>query len=135
MSVRVSARAFTAEPRVLPDVRRFVASEASRLTFSKFVQELELAVTEACANSIVHSETEEIRVSIAPLGSCLEITIEDDGVYRQTLPVPEVDGQGHRGLHLMAAMVDDFSLRRGTEQRRGTVVRLVKCKTDIVAGA
>jgi hypothetical protein len=28
----------------------------------------------------------------------------------------------------MAAMVDDFSLRRGTEERQGTVVRLVKCK-------
>jgi anti-sigma regulatory factor (Ser/Thr protein kinase) len=128
MSLRTSVRAFGAEREVLSEIRRFVASEVDRLTFSPFVYELQLAVTEACANSIVHARTDEIRVSITPVGSCLEITIEDDGIYRRRIPVPEVDGQGHRGLHLMAAMVDEFSLRRGTERRPGTVVRLVKCK-------
>jgi anti-sigma regulatory factor (Ser/Thr protein kinase) len=129
VSVRVETRAFTAERRVLSEIRRFVAAEASRHTFSTFVDDLQLAVTEACANSIVHSETKAIRVSVVPVGACLEITVEDDGIYQHTLPIPEVDGRGHRGLHLMAAMVDDFSLRRGTEQRAGTVVRLVKCKS------
>jgi anti-sigma regulatory factor (Ser/Thr protein kinase) len=124
----VEARAFTAESRVLSDVRRFVATEADRLTFSRFVNDLQLAVTEACANAILHSGTEEIRVTIKPTGSCLEITVEDDGIYRRSVPFPELDGQGHRGLHLMAAMVDDFSLRRGTEEHQGTRVTLVKCK-------
>jgi anti-sigma regulatory factor (Ser/Thr protein kinase) len=128
MSIEAHARAFTAESRVLAEVRRFVATEADRLTFSRFVSDLQLAVTEACANAILHSGTDEIRVTITSRGSCLEITVEDDGIYRRTLPLPELDGQGHRGLHLMAAMVDDFSLRRGTEDRAGTTVRLVKCK-------
>lgn len=127
MTPRTITRVFAAERRVLADVRRFVAQEANRLTFTSFVKDLELAVTEACANSIVHSQTEEIRVSIARFGSCLEITVEDDGVYRETLPLPEADGRGHRGMHLMAAMVDTFSLRRGTNERTGTTVRLVKC--------
>ena len=82
----------------------------------------------ACANSILHSRTREIRVSLTRGGSCREITVEDDGIYEPTLPVPEVDGRGHRGLPLMAAMVDDLSLRRGTEERQGTVVRLLKCR-------
>jgi anti-sigma regulatory factor (Ser/Thr protein kinase) len=43
--------------------------------------------------------------------------------------VPEADGTGHRGLHLIAAVADDFTLRRGTDRRPGTVVRIVKCKT------
>ena len=124
----VEARAFIAESRFLSDIRRFVATEADRLTFSRFVNDLQLAVTEACANAILHSGTEEIRVTIKPTGSCLEITVEDDGIYGRTVPVPELDGQGHRGLHLMAAMVDDFSLRRGTEEHLGTKVTLVKCK-------
>lgn len=128
MSVPAASRAFDADRSVLPEVRRFVAAEASRLTFSGSVDDLMLAVTEACANSILHGRTEEIRVSLASVGSCLEITIEDDGIYEPTLPVPEADGRGHRGLPLMAAMVDDFSLRRGTEERQGTVVRLLKCK-------
>jgi anti-sigma regulatory factor (Ser/Thr protein kinase) len=128
MSTRLSTRSFVAERRALADVRKFVASELRRHTFTAMVHDLQLAVTEACANSILHSGTKEIRVSVAPIGSCLEITVEDDGVYRRTLPVPEADGTGHRGLHLMAAMVDDFTLHRGTEGRPGTVVRLVKCK-------
>jgi anti-sigma regulatory factor (Ser/Thr protein kinase) len=128
MSVRTSARAFEADSEALSEIRRFVASEVGRLTFTPFVHELQLAVTEACANSIIHTETDEIRVSITPVGSCLEITVEDDGVYSHQIPVPEADGQGHRGLHLMAAMVDQFSLQRGTEKDPGTVVRLVKCK-------
>ena len=128
MSAPAASRAFDADRSVLPAVRRFVVAEASRLTFSGSVDDLMLAVTEACANSILHSRTEEIRVSLTRVGSCLEITVEDDGIYEPTLPAPEVDGRGHRGLPLMAAMVDDFSLRRGTEERQGTVVRLMKCK-------
>jgi anti-sigma regulatory factor (Ser/Thr protein kinase) len=113
---------------MLPEVRRFVADEAVRLAFATAIADLQLAVTEACANSILHSGTDEIRVAIRPVGSCLEITVEDDGIYRQEVPFPELDGQGHRGLHLMAAMVDDFSLRRGTANRQGTTVRLLKCR-------
>jgi anti-sigma regulatory factor (Ser/Thr protein kinase) len=128
MSTRLSTRSFVAERRALADVRRFVAAEVRRHTFSAAVHDLQLAVTEACANSILHSGTKEIRVSVEPIGSCLEITVEDDGVYRRALPVPEADGTGHRGLHLMAAMVDDFTLHPGTEGHPGTVVRLVKCK-------
>jgi serine/threonine-protein kinase RsbW len=112
---------------VLSEVRRFVESTASSYLTESFVQDLQLAVTEACANSIRHSGTEEIRVSIATIGRCLEIVVEDDGVYRMTLPVIEGEAQSHRGMYLMAAMVDDFSLHRGTEARAGTTVRLVKC--------
>jgi anti-sigma regulatory factor (Ser/Thr protein kinase) len=121
-------RSFPAERGNLSEVRRFVAAEAGRHSFSGSVHELELAVTEACANSIIHSGSSEFRVSVVPLGSCLEITVEDDGIYRRALPLPELDGLGHRGLHLMAAMVDDVAVRRGTARKPGTVVRLVKCK-------
>ena len=128
MSTEVRTRSFPAERGTLAEVRRFVVAELGRSSFSGFAHDLELAVTEACANSIIHSGTSEFRVSILVTGTCLEITIEDDGIYRRTLPVPEIDGQGHRGLHLMAAMVDDFTLRRGTDRSPGTMVRLVKCK-------
>lgn len=129
MSVGLRTRAFRADRGELAEIRRFVADEAGRHSFTVAVPELQLAVTEACTNSILHSGGTTIEVSIVPAGSCLEITVEDDGVYRREIPIPEVDGSGHRGLHLMTAMVDDLALRRGTEQRRGTVVRLVKCKS------
>ena len=130
MGERVATRRFPASgPSVLADVRRFIEQEASPHLSEGFVQDLQLAVTEACANSIRHSGTSEIRVSIARLDHCLEVTVEDDGIYRMTLPVIEREAQSHRGMYLMAAMVDDFSLHRGTERRSGTTVRLVKCAT------
>ena len=130
MGETATTRTFPASGHsVLADVRRFVEREASPHLSEPFVQDLQLAVSEACANSIRHSGTTEIRVSIVPIGSCLEITVEDDGVYRMTLPVIEGEARSHRGMYLMAAMVDDFSLHRGTERRSGTTVRLVKCAT------
>jgi anti-sigma regulatory factor (Ser/Thr protein kinase) len=129
VSVGLRARTFPADRRALAQIRRFVEDEAGRHTFSIDVPELKLAVTEACANSILHARATTIQVSIVLLGTCLEITVEDDGIYQREIPVPEMDGSGHRGLHLMAAMVDDLALRRGTEERPGTMVRLVKCKT------
>lgn len=129
MSVGLHTRAFAAERAELAEIRRFVAAEAGRHTFEMAVDDLQVAVTEACANSILHSGGTTIQVSIVRVGSCLEITVEDDGLYQRDIPVPELDGTGHRGLHLMAAMVDDLALRRGTRDRPGTVVRLVKCKT------
>jgi serine/threonine-protein kinase RsbW len=124
-----SARSFPPEARVLSEIRRYVGSEIERHSFRSFKDDLLLAVTEACSNAIRHSGTREIRVAIFPVGSCLEITVSDDGVYRPLVPAPELDGEGHRGIHLMAAVVDDFSLHQGTPSRPGTTVSLVKCKS------
>lgn len=126
---RPGTRSFDADPRALSEIRRFVAAEAGRHTFMGAVPDLQLAVTEACSNAILHSGTTRIRVSVELDHPCIEITIEDDGIYRQKVPMPEADGTGHRGLHLMAALVDDLGIRRGTRDRPGTIVRLVKCKS------
>ena len=116
-------RAFDAQSgSVLADVRRFVAEKGGGVPI-EFLQDLQLAVTEACANAILHSGTDEIRVSITLAGSCLEVVVEDDGTYRAKLD----DAEGHRGMFLMSALVDQLSLRPGTVPGAGTVVRLVKC--------
>jgi anti-sigma regulatory factor (Ser/Thr protein kinase) len=128
VSTSLASRTFKAEGEALSEVRRFVAAEAERHAFTVFVHDLQLAVTEACSNAILHSGTKEIRVSVAPDGPCLEVVVEDDGIYRRRIPLPEADGTGHRGLHLIAAVADDFTVRRGTERRPGTVVRITKCK-------
>ena len=112
---------------LLADVRRFVAAATEPYLEQPSIQDLALAVTEACANAIRHSGSEEIRVTVALKGPCVEITVEDDGVYLMSLPVVNGDAGSHRGMYLMAAMVDDFSLHRGTDAHAGTTVRLLKC--------
>lgn len=116
-----------ASTSLLSDVRRFVAAASKPYLGQPSIHDLTLAVTEACANAIRHSGTGEIRVTVHVEGTCVEIVVEDDGVYRMTLPVMDGDPGSHRGMYLMAAMVDDFSLRRGTAANTGTTVRLTKC--------
>jgi serine/threonine-protein kinase RsbW len=112
---------------LLADVRRYVAAAAEPYLEEPSIHDLVLAVTEACANAIRHSGSDEIRVTVTAHERCVEVTVEDDGVYRMSLPVVDGDAGSHRGLYLMAAMVDDFSVRRGTAARTGTTVRLLKC--------
>jgi serine/threonine-protein kinase RsbW len=112
---------------LLSEVRRFVAHSSEPYLEQPSIRDLMLAVTEACANAIRHSGSREIRVTVAAAGACVEITIEDDGIYRMTLPAVEGEADSHRGMYLMVAMVDDFSLQRGTAAHAGTTVRLLKC--------
>lgn len=112
---------------LLADVRRFVAAASEPYLEQPSIHDLVLAVTEACANAIRHSGSDEIRVTVTARGPCVEIVVEDDGVYRMSLPVIDGDAGSHRGMYLMAAMVDDFSLHRGTGTHNGTTVRLLKC--------
>ena len=112
---------------VLADVRRFVAAASEPYLEQPSIHDLVLAVTEACANAIRHSGSDEIRVTVAVDGPCVEIVVEDDGLYRMSLPVIDGDAGSHRGMYLMAAMVDDFSVHRGTAAHTGTTVRLLKC--------
>ena len=110
----------------LSDIRERVEQVGGRLLSPTECEDLKLAVTEACANAVLHSGTQEVRVTIIVTSACVEVVVEDDGVYRST--PAKVDGPGvHRGLLLMAAMTDDFSLHRGTTSQVGTTVRLRKC--------
>lgn len=121
-----TTRVFDAGGRtVLADVRGFVGEQVGTAS-PAFLYDLQLAVTEACANAVRHSGTDEFRVTISRDGACFEVVVADDGVYSMMLPVPSADGQ-HRGMYLMTTMVDDFHLTRGTEARAGTVVRMLKC--------
>jgi hypothetical protein len=54
------------------------------------------------------------------------VEVEDDGVFVDRMGVPELDGIGHRGLKIMAAMLDGVALDKGVAGERGTRVRLTK---------
>jgi serine/threonine-protein kinase RsbW len=121
-------RRFPAEPAVLGHIRQFVRSEATQATLGPDgAEELTLAVSEACANVMRHTETDEIRLAYEADDTCMTVEVADEGVFRDRLPVPEVE-PGGRGILLMTAFVDEVAIREGTPSRPGTVVRLVKGK-------
>jgi serine/threonine-protein kinase RsbW len=94
-------------------------------------ESLALAVTEACSNALVHTNCTRIGVTWKASRDRVEIEVEDDGIFRRRVPVPEVDGgRGNRGIPLMMALLDQVSISGGTESRPGTRVRLVKYRGD-----
>ncbi len=121
-------RVFTADRGSLREIRQFIRERAARDSFSTYADKLVLAVSEACANSVVHTDSSRIEVRWRATQDRVEIEVEDDGVFRRRIPAPEFDGQGHRGIPLMMALLDQVSISGGTEARPGTLVRLVKFK-------
>ena len=118
-----------AESAELRELRRQIDDWAGPYLSEPVLQDLKLAITEACANAVVHSGTQEIRISVRLVDSCVEVVVEDDGIYRELLSSVEDDSDAHRGLELMAALVDDLTLYPGTASRAGTTVRMRKCLT------
>jgi anti-sigma regulatory factor (Ser/Thr protein kinase) len=119
-------RTFPADSGRLADVRRFVTECARGGPFEPVLDDLLIAVSEASANAVLHSGTAEFRVTWRSEADAVEITVEDDGVYHGGVSLPEIDRTGHRGIHLMAATMNEVALIRGTPGHPGTTVRLVK---------
>jgi anti-sigma regulatory factor (Ser/Thr protein kinase) len=112
---------------VLRDIRAFVEARAGSLLPRDSIDDLKLAVTEAAANALRHSGSDQVRVAVDVGDGCVQVVVEDDGVYQATLRAVDGDLEGHRGFAIIAALVDEFSVRRGTAAGSGTVVRMLKC--------
>jgi anti-sigma regulatory factor (Ser/Thr protein kinase) len=120
---------FRAHPSALFEIRQFVRQLAGDANLpTQAINDLVVAVSEACANSMLHTSTPEIKVTWTVQRDCVEIKVRDEGVFRRRVPMPELDGRGGHGIPLMMALVDEISIREGTEAKPGTLVRLVKCQ-------
>lgn len=121
------ARTFPAHRAVLREVREFIRHRAREDEFVDEAEGLVLAVSEAVANAIVHSTCTRVGVTWRCTPDRVEVHVEDDGVFRRRVLMPELDGRGgQRGIPLMMALLDQVSISGGTESRPGTRVKLVK---------
>lgn len=129
MKAPTMMRSFRSHPSVLYQIRQFVREHANDASLSPdLVGDLLVAVTEACANSMLHTTSPEIRLSWTVVDGCVEVEVLDDGVFRRRAPLPEVGGRGGHGIPLMMALVDEVTIQEGTLRHPGTRVRLVKCQ-------
>jgi serine/threonine-protein kinase RsbW len=120
-------RTFRAHPASLAAVRQFVREQATAsLIAQEAADDLVLAVSEACGNAVLHSESASIFVSWRVVDDGVEINVKDEGVFRRRLRFESIDGTAGHGTRLMLAAVDELTVRGGTEARPGTLVRLVK---------
>ncbi len=94
-------------------------------------EELQVAVTEACANAVRHSDVGEYIVRLRVSDSSCEVEVVDLGTgfepSAMNTPVGD-DLESGRGLYLMQALVDDLEFVHGDD---GTHVRLTKSWDDL----
>ena len=123
------SRTFPALPSALYEVRKFLRGEAERAGLSSSSSnDVVLAASEACANAVLHSGSAEMEVAWQHERDCVEVTVQDDGVFVRRVPIPELDRTSGQGIPMMMALMDEVSVREGTAHRRGTTVRLRKCR-------
>jgi serine/threonine-protein kinase RsbW len=113
-------------------VRLAVSSLANRAGFDiEAIEDIKVAVSEACSNIICHSEIGEDRIYhiICELSEDkLEICVEDDGVGFDIAQyeAPDLDNlqSGGLGVFLMKALMDDVQVC--AEVGVGTSIRMTK---------
>ena len=122
---------FRSHPSALYEIRQFIRQLADQASFpDQSTNDLLVAVSEACANSMLHTNSREIKVTWSQSGDCVEVKIRDEGVFKKRVRIAELEGQGAHGIPLMTALVDEFALKEGTEATPGTLVRLLKCRPE-----
>jgi anti-sigma regulatory factor (Ser/Thr protein kinase) len=122
------ARIFPANKNALREVRRYILDRGVESSLPKeIVFDFMIAASEACANSVLYSNTSEVEIGWKVDADRVEAVIADRGVFRRGFPITQDGEPGRgRGMALMMALMDEVSVRRGTAERPGTLVRLIK---------
>jgi serine/threonine-protein kinase RsbW len=113
----------------VPVVRR-LAAQALRAfgVDGEDIDDVQLAIAEACANVIDHvseTETYEVRFELAADRCAISVLDKGDGFDPDALPEElDVAAEDGRGLALMRALVDSMAFQ--SEPQDGTVVHMVK---------
>jgi anti-sigma regulatory factor (Ser/Thr protein kinase) len=125
-------RSFAADPTSLGEVRSFIRDRAREASlYRKDRDDLVQAVSEICANAVLHTRSQTIDVScnVRP-GGGVEVRVRDQGVFAPQPGTMHRGRLGGFGLPLVAALVDEVSIARGTPGQPGTTVGLVKYRTS-----
>jgi len=109
------------QPSAVSQAREFVRAASTNL-IAQALNDLVLAASETCTNAVQHAGASRVKLTWDREPEGIVVQIEDDGVFG-----PEAPGD-HLGigLSLVARVVDDITIKAGSQENPGTVVRLVK---------
>jgi serine/threonine-protein kinase RsbW len=118
-------------------VRRALEAIAEELALPRrLIEDMRLAVTEACTNVVRHAYSEgeaknasAMRVELLPAKDGMRVIVEDRG--RGLGPSPETSGPG-LGLPLIAALTSQLEVSHGADER-GSKVAMSFAPTPIEA--
>lgn len=126
---RTVSRTIPASPESLAEAREFIRRRATEDSFEQWADGIVLAVSEACANAVLHSGAREVQVTWRPYADHAEVEVRDEGVFKRAL-TSELGGTGNRGFLLMMSLMDQISITCGTDNHPGTAVRMVKNRNE-----
>jgi anti-sigma regulatory factor (Ser/Thr protein kinase) len=118
--------ALPADPRNIAIVRRALEAIADELALPRrLVEDMRLAVTEACTNVVRHAyadgegeDPEALRVALLPQENGMQVIVDDSG--RGPGPSPDLRGPGF-GLPLIAALTSELEVTHGADDRGSRV--------------
>jgi serine/threonine-protein kinase RsbW len=116
-----------AHARNIAVVRRALEAIAEELALPRrLVDDMRLAVTEACTNVVRHAyangeadHPSALRVALLPEAQGMRVIVEDRG--RGLGPSPDIGGPG-LGLPLIAALTSELEVSHGADDRGSRVV-------------
>jgi serine/threonine-protein kinase RsbW len=119
-----------ARPENVAVVRHVLGALAEALRLpDDVIEDMRLAVTEACTNVVRHAyqgEEGTIDVVVRPKGEALELIVSDAG--RGIGPSPDTGGPG-LGLPLIAALADTLEIERRRDCGSRLVMRFLRSRT------
>jgi anti-sigma regulatory factor (Ser/Thr protein kinase) len=125
-----------ARPENVAVIRHVLGALAEALALPPaLIDDMRLAVTEACTNVVRHAYGGDgegtIDVVVRPKGDELEVIVADEG--RGLGPSPDTAGPG-LGLPLIAALADTVEIERGRSSGSRLVMRFLRARTAPAMG-
>jgi serine/threonine-protein kinase RsbW len=123
-----------ARPENVAVIRHVLGALAEALALPPaLIEDMRLAVTEACTNVVRHAYEGDgsVDVVVRPNGDALVVIVEDAG--RGIGPSPDTAGPG-LGLPLIAALTDALEIERGATSGSRLVMRFARSRSAPAMG-
>jgi anti-sigma regulatory factor (Ser/Thr protein kinase) len=123
-----------ARPENVSVIRHVIGALGDALALPPaLIDDVRLAVTEACTNVVRHAYENEgtIDVVVRPRGDALEVVVADEG--RGIGPSPDTAGPG-LGLPLIAALADNLEIERERDTGSRLVMRFLRTRSAPAVG-
>ncbi|MCR1850684.1 ATP-binding protein [Paeniclostridium sordellii] len=119
----------TANPEYVSIIRLTVSGIANKVGFSlDDIEDIKVAVSEACTNAIKHSLDDKFLVEFSILNNGLSIEVQDKGTGYDVDSLQEPDltnpKEGGLGLFIIKTLMDEVNTISNTDE--GTTIKMTK---------
>ncbi|MGH2721906.1 MAG: ATP-binding protein [Actinomycetota bacterium] len=122
-----TSQTFGAQPAELSRIRQFLEARGREVGLpDRVVDDLQIAVLEACVNVIRHTPSSRLDIFWQTESDRIVVSVRDQGVYRASSPKVVAQEEAGFGMALMSALMDEVDILPGTRANPGTIVRLAR---------